>query len=112
MKKQFIEEAVLNAQKSLLYKANHGAVVIHRGKIVGQGHNKMCIEHKNKVNRWSVHAEVDAIHDALRKISREDLKKSTLLVVRLKEGGLSLSAPCCDCSNYIQRCGINRCYYS
>ena len=113
MRRYFIDEAILNAEKSLLYKANHGALVIYRGKIVGRGFNKMCLEHKNKVNRWSIHAEVDAIQDALRKITRENLKKSIVLVVRLRrEGDISLSAPCQDCANYIQRCGIRTCYYS
>ena len=113
MRRHFINEAILSAEKSLLFKANHGAIVIFRGKIVGRGFNKMCIEHKNKVNRWSIHAEVDAIQDALRKITKENLKKSIILVVRLrKEGDTSLSAPCKDCANYIQQCGIKICYYS
>lgn len=86
MRKAFIEEAIENAEKSSLKIANHGAVVIYRGKVVGHGHNKYCVENVNKVNRWSVHAEVDAINDALRKISRENLKKSILIVVRKMKG--------------------------
>ncbi len=86
MRRRFIEEAILNAEKSSLKIANHGAVIIYRGKIVGRGYNKYCVEDINKVNRWSVHAEVDAINNALRTISAEDLRKSTLIVVRkLKE---------------------------
>lgn len=86
MRKAYIEEAIENAEKSSLKIANHGAVVIYRGKVVGNGHNKYCVENVNKVNRWSVHAEVDAINDALRKISRENLKKSILIVVRKMKG--------------------------
>lgn len=82
MRRAFIEDAIKNAEKSSLKIANHGAVVIYRGKVVGNGYNKYCVENVNKVNRWSVHAEVDAINDALRKISRENLKKSILIVVR------------------------------
>jgi len=132
MKKTFINEAILSAEKSMLKVANHGAIVVYRGKIVGRGHNKYCVENVNKVNRWSVHAEVDAINNALRKISVEDLKKSTLIVVRkLKDGSdfkqnpqtitkseslicqeIGYSAPCKHCANFITRNGIKRCYYS
>jgi deoxycytidylate deaminase len=86
MRRAFIEDAIQNAEKSSLKIANHGAVVIYRGKVVGNGYNKYCVENVNKVNRWSVHAEVDAINDALRKISRENLKKSILIVVRKMKG--------------------------
>lgn len=131
MRRTFIDEAILTAEKSNLKVANHGAVVVYRGKIVGHGYNKYCVENKNKVNRWSVHAEVDAINNALRKISRDDLRKSTLIVVRkLKEGSkihnqqtltkseslvceeIGYSAPCKHCANFILRNGIRTCYYS
>ena len=131
MRRTFIDEAILSAEKSDLKVANHGAVVVYRGKIVGRGFNKYCVENKNKVNRWSVHAEVDAINNALRKISHDDLRKSTLIVVRkLKEGTqinnnktlskseslvceeIGYSAPCKHCANFILRNGIKTCYYS
>jgi deoxycytidylate deaminase len=138
MRQTFINEAILSAEKSTLKSANHGAVVVLRGKIVGRGYNKYCIENINKVNNWSVHAEVDAINNALRKISPEDLRKSTLIVVRklknleLKENinlnqkkqqkvtmmkssyceEVGLSAPCKHCANYIKRNGLKACYFS
>ena len=131
MMRTFIDQAILTAERSNLKVANHGAVVVFRGKIVAYGYNKYCIENKNKVNRWSVHAEVDAINNALRKISTDDLRKSTLIVVRkLKEGSqvqnqqtltkseglickeIGYSAPCKNCANYILKNGLRRCYYS
>ena len=141
MRRSFIEEAILCAEKSMLKIANHGAIVIYRGKIVGRGYNKYCVDNK-KINRWSVHAEVDAINNALRKISLEDLRKSTLIVVRkikdIDENSkdninnprtklltsstmcttnttttdIAFSAPCKHCTNFIKRCGIRRCYHS
>jgi len=118
MKQMFIEQAILNAQKSMFKTASgtarsHGAIVVYRGKIVGQGHNKTSVESVNKVNRWSIHAEVDAINNALRKIPKENLKQSILIVVRvLAEGDISLSAPCKCCSDFIKKCGIPWTYYS
>jgi tRNA(Arg) A34 adenosine deaminase TadA len=131
MRRTFIDEAILSAEKSNLKVANHGAVIVYRGRIVGRGYNKYCVENKNKVNRWSVHAEVDAINNALRKISTDDLRKSTLIVVRkLKDGSyinkedtltksenlicekIGYSAPCKQCANFIMRSGLRTCYYS
>lgn len=118
MRNNFIEEAIMYAEMSKLKVANHGAIVIFRGKIVGRGYNKYCVENVNKINRWSIHAEVDAINNALRKISRDDLRKSTLIVVRkLKDNTqidkeITFSAPCKDCANFIIKNGLKRCYYS
>ena len=132
MRREFIEEAILSAEKSTLKVANHGAVVVYRGKIVGRGYNKYCVENVNKPNRWSVHAEVDAINNALRKISQENLRKSTLIVVRkLKENSefkensqtlsksqniiceeVGYSAPCKHCANFIKKNGIRTCFFS
>jgi len=131
MKKNLIDEAILVAEKSTLNVANHGAIVVYRGKIVGRGYNKYCVENVNKVNRWSIHAEVDAINNALRKISKDDLTKSTLIVVRkLKDGTqiennktltkssklffdeVGYSEPCEHCVNFIKKNKIKTCYYS
>ena len=126
MKRTFIEQAIVNAEKSSLRVASHGAIVIFRGKVVGHGTNKYCNPSVNKPNTWSVHAEVDAINNALRKISYEDLRKSTLIVVRkLKDQAdysenykssvcneIGYSAPCKACTNYIIKHGMKRCYYS
>ena len=116
MRRRFIEEAILNAEKSSLRIQHHGAVVVHRGKIVGTGYNKHCVQNINNINKYSsVHAEVDAINNALRKISYEDLKKSTLIVVRKMKNlnnETGLSAPCERCAKFIQKCGIKNCFYS
>ena len=113
MHQNYLQEAIFNARKSLLYKSNHGAIVIYRSKIVGRGHNKMCVENINKVNKFSTHAEVAAIKDALRRINKEELKKSILIVIRLsKEGEMVSSIPCNCCTEYIKRCGIPIVYHS
>ena len=121
MRQKYIDEAIRSAERSSLKIANHGAVVIHRGKVVGRGHNKYCVENVNSINQFSIHAEVDAINNALRKISQEDLKKCILIVVRkMKKDNdknflcqhIGLSAPCKHCTNFINKCGIKACYYS
>ena len=129
MKSFYVNEAILSAEKSDMKVSNHGAIIVYRGKIVGRGYNKYISE-KNS-NNWSIHAEVDAINNALRKISRDDLTKSTLIVVRklkdnsiiqnnktltcsesIKYSNIGYSAPCKNCTNYIIKNGIKTCYYS
>ena len=113
MKKVYINEAILSANNSSMKCSNHGAVVIYRGKIIGRGYNKDSIENINRVNKWTIHAEVDAIKNALRNISKENLKQSILVVVRvMKDGETSMSAPCKCCKSFIEKCGIKTTYYS
>lgn len=113
MAKYYTLEAAKLAEKSLVSVASHGALVIYRGKIVGRGYNKFCVPNVNRVNPWSIHAEVAAIHDALRKIPKEYLRKSTLLVVRVNNEGETLNSyPCENCRNYINRMNIKTAYYS
>ena len=113
MRRDFIEEALLNAEKSTLKVANHGAIVVFRGKIVGHGYNKYCVTNE-KINKWSIHAEVDAINNALRKISLENLRKSTLIVVRrMKENKSNVNGNDYDsnCSNGSNGNGSNESNY-
>jgi deoxycytidylate deaminase len=106
-------EASKEAQKSLIPIASHGAVVIHRGKIIGRGFNKMCVPCVNRVNHYSIHAEVNAIQDALKKVDKNCLQKSSLVVVRINKNGETLNSyPCKQCRDYISRIGIKTAYYS
>lgn len=113
MRKSYIDAAVLNADKSLFKFSSHGAVVIYRGKIVGNGFNKHTVEKPYKGSKYSTHAEVDAINNALRKISVDNLRKSTLIVVRVNNlGEMNLSYPCKYCQMYINKFGLKSTYYS
>lgn len=110
LKQDLLSIASLEAQKSPVKIANHGALVIIRNKIVGRGYNHYgsCCK-----NTYSLHAEVDAINDALTKVSKHKLKEAKLVVVRLtKEGHLSNSYPCQNCQHYINKVGITSVYYS
>lgn len=109
----YVSEASKIANKSLVPIASHGAVVVYRGKIIGRGFNKYCVPNINRVNPWSIHAEVDAINDALRKIPKDYLRKSILIVVRVNNLGETVNSyPCQNCRNYISQMGIKTAYYS
>lgn len=60
-----------------------------------------------------LHAEVDAIKNALRVITLRDLEKSELLVVRIKlDGTLGNSKPCSGCMRAIEHFNLRTVYYS
>lgn len=106
----FLNEAYNQALKSEM-NFNHGAVLIHRGKIVGKGRNTYINSSYNE--KSSIHAEVSAIKDGLKKISAEELKKCELVIIRVNRSGECLnSKPCCNCERFIRSCNIKKVFYS
>jgi deoxycytidylate deaminase len=80
VKRLFIDEAHKQALKSDM-NFNHGAVLIYRGKIIGRGYNTYINDNYDCKKKISLHAEVSAINDALKKIHYEDLKKCELRMI-------------------------------
>jgi deoxycytidylate deaminase len=72
-----------------------------------------------RVNQVFIHAEVDAIKNALKLITQEQLVRCSLHVVRLKRpcsGSKAwvygLAKPCPGCEHMIKSFGISRVFYS
>lgn len=90
----------------------HGCVVVHRGRIIAKGHNKIRRDAKED---FSVHAEVDAIRNASKNFKRL-LPDSELYVVRVScerfDNSLKYSKPCPSCSKFISKIGIKKTFYS
>ena len=60
-----------------------------------------------------LHAEVDAIKEALRYLEVDDLKKATLYVARAKaDGSPGLAKPCEGCARCIAAFGIREVYWT
>tara|TARA_B100000575_G_scaffold269966_1_gene250080 strand:+ start:92 stop:427 length:336 start_codon:yes stop_codon:yes gene_type:complete len=110
IRRLFLDEAFNQALKSDM-NFNHGCVVIYRGKIIGKGYNTYI--NSNCYDKASLHAEVSAINDALKKISAEELKKCKLIVIRINKFGEHLnSKPCYNCTNYINKFRIKKVFHS
>lgn len=110
IKRLFLNEAYNQALKSEM-NFNHGSVLIYRGKIVGKGYNSYSNSIYN--DKSSVHAEVSAIKDGLKKISTEELKKCELVIIRVNRSGECLnSKPCRNCENFIKKFNIKKVFYS
>jgi tRNA(Arg) A34 adenosine deaminase TadA len=63
-----------------------------------------------------LHAEVDAIKNALRVLSLQELEKSDILVVRVKRDGhdykTCLAKPCEGCARAIEAFNLRNLYYT
>ncbi len=110
IKRLFFDEAFNQALRSDM-NFNHGSVVIYRGKIIGKGFNRYI--NSDYCDKVSLHAEVSAINDALKRVSAEELKKCKLIVIRInKEGDCLNSRPCCKCQEYINKFCIKKVFHS
>jgi len=111
MNLHIIELAARAAEKS---KERHriGAVIFKGNKIISYAYNEFrcCSRLHPKYKRFdfSFHAEQRAILNA-----RTDLRRTSILVVRInREGNFLLAKPCCYCLEYIREVGIKNIYYS
>ena len=101
----FVESAIREAGKST-QNHKHGAVIVHRSKIIARGYNKV-----DPLNfKTSLHAEVAAINE-LEKI-RGQPENVIMYVIRLGSCGTKNSKPCINCERSIIASGIKRVYFS
>ena len=110
IRRLFINEAYCQALKSEM-NFNHGSVLIYRGRIIGKGFNSY--HDSNYKEEYSLHAEISAINNALKKIHVNDLKKCELVIIRINKNGDFLnSKPCDNCARIIKNYNIKKIFYS
>lgn len=81
-----------------------GACIAKSNKIVSVGWNRMKTHTRSRHKYKWLHAEMDAIIRA-----REDLKGSTMYVVRVRKNGtIGRSMPCKECMGWIHEVGIKK----
>ena len=102
-------------------QARIAAAIVYKNEIVSIGINQRKthpFQAKYSKNEDSIflHAETDAIKNALKNISVEDIYSSTLYVCRVKIENnkfiFGLAKPCCGCMRAISNFGINKVFYS
>jgi len=103
----FLEVAAKTAMKSPMGH-KHGAIIVHKGKIIGTGHNYYMAD-------YSIHAEVSAL-SCIKGKYKHLLPNCELYVVRIGPGRfnnpLKYSKPCCNCQNTILKNNIKKAFYS
>lgn len=97
------------------------AALVYKGKIVSYGRNQIKthpLQKKFKKHPKAIflHAEIDAIRNALRRYSVDDLLKMDLYIARSKNEGVKdvwgLAKPCSGCSRAIDHFELNSVYYT
>lgn len=108
----FTRIAAEYALKSNSTRYKHGAVIVHRGKVIAGGCNVTHTKKLGFIERQhnSIHGEVSAIVNTPNK---NILSECVLYVVRLsKNGSLASSKPCQQCENVIAKYNIRRVLYT
>lgn len=84
----------------------HAAAIIKSKKEITIGYNKFIGK------QFTIHAEMDAIFDFIKKNSRDELKGMDVIVIRSKNNKLNISRPCKACIEKMRDLGIRKVYYS
>lgn len=110
-----LNSAIRQAQRSE-FRQRLGAVIFKGSRILGAGYNRVgASQNRLKTTHWpdSIHAEVDALLDALRRHPASELRGADILVIRLKkDGAFGLALPCEHCYTTLVNTGIRRIYFS
>jgi tRNA(Arg) A34 adenosine deaminase TadA len=108
---------------SKIFRVHIGALLVYKNKPISFGKNHIRtdpFQARFSSNKFQIHlhAEVNAIKQALKKISTEQLKKCTMYVVRVKYNPDSktnvwgLAKPCMGCSRCLAEFGIKKVIYT
>ena len=108
--KSYIDIAISEAAKST-YRFRLGAVIIQNGRVLGKGFSQYRNSPINvsdaHVKMCSVHAEADALRDAIGYFQQWPLKKATIYVARLNKANLLvLAKPCDRCTSLLLANGV------
>lgn len=97
------------------------AGVVYKNRLVAVGINSykshpLMTKFGKNPEAIYLHAEVDAIKNALRVLSLQELEKSDILVVRVKKDGhdykTCLAKPCEGCARAIEAFNLRNLYYT
>lgn len=121
--KSLIDSLVILSRDNNKFNKHYklAAAIVYKNKIISYGFNSKKsnpFQSRFSKNEHSIylHAEVDAIKNALKKLSLEQLQKSTLIVARGKciNGELvhGLAKPCTGCQRAISTFGIPNVFYT
>ena len=107
----------------LIARARIAAVIVKRNKVIAYGFNQYkshTLQARYARNSKSIdlHAEIDAIKNALKKISVEELKSCDIYIARAKKIPneskyiSGLVKPCTGCQAAIEAFGLRNVYYT
>lgn len=115
--KRLSDLCVIANDTSLFQKNRHAAAIYIGNKLISVGVNQLKshpLQAQFGINSDAIflHAEIDAIKNALKRVSLTELQKATLYVVRTKNGTMKMSKPCGGCQRAIIHFGIKNVFWS
>lgn len=122
IRNKLIDLAVKNP--GIRNRVKMSAGIVYRNRLISYGINQykthpMMMNNAYRDGQIFLHAEVDAIKNALKKINTDDLSKCDLYVVRVKRPHrnsksyvAAMAKPCEGCCSVINAFGINNIYYT
>lgn len=102
-------------------RARIAAALVYKGKVISYGYNQsrtswMQRRFKKNDHAFFLHAEVDAIKNALKIVDADTVKKSTLYVARVKtinkKEVFGLAKPCNGCQECIKWFNVKKVFYT
>jgi deoxycytidylate deaminase len=107
-----IEDNLYNSVIKSSMNSKYACAILFRNKIISIGINKYktCkyekqFDSKYECNKFSIHAEKDAI----RKVKNKNiLQYCKIYIVKIKEGKLEQGIPCPMCYNLLKKYNINK----
>jgi deoxycytidylate deaminase len=102
---------------SEFHKHKHAAALYIGNRLISIGVNQFKthpLQKKFGINDDAIylHAEVDAIRNALKRVSLLDLQDATLYVAKSKAGTPKMSKPCAGCQRAIIHFGIQNVFWT
>lgn len=98
------------------------SAVVYKNKIVAIGYNQLKshpfqAEYAKNEHAIFLHSETHAINNALKRLSRKELSRSTLIIARVKKNEdmqdvFGLARPCRGCQKCIERHDIRKIIYT
>jgi len=108
MKPRFVNLAKRAARGSKL-PFRVGAVIIHRNQVISLGTNKAKTHPRSMTAFKAIHAELDAVLG----VPLEELRGSTMYVIRITNSELiAMAKPCIHCMALLRQVGIRKIFYS
>lgn len=119
-----ILETVAEGIEPIAGRARLSASIVYKNEIISVGYcryktHPLQKKYQKHAEAIYLHAELDAIVKALKKISIDDLKKSSMYIMRIKRKDTydkefirALSKPCSGCQQAIKAFGIKNVYYT
>lgn len=105
-----IEDTLYDSIIKSNMNTKYACAIVYRNKIISIGINKYkkyIIESNYESNKYSIHAEKDAI----RKVKDKNiLQYCKIYIVKIKDGKLEQGIPCPMCYNLLKKYNINKIY--